>query len=471
MKKLILFLFLCNFYMCFSQNFSGMMSIQLDKKCKSYASVDKNQSNTVLYFIDSNKNEAILIDGNTTFVDSLRAKPIDDYDKIVTEHTLNKVSKIVFANQRFTSFCIQKFDFNNRKITSNIFSFNINGRNLLQVFFNNDKLYILSCSIFDKSLILTSVSDDEIVSDDVVKVENVDKKIFETLSDYTYSAEKNKFPIVIIEENKYSTFSETQSLSKGYIKNNTFVICLETNKNETRIFSINTQDKTATTGFVKKDISEKTTSCNTIVIGNNIYQVIQNKDNFTIQIKDFQGNVLKKLSEYNLYKSKFFTEAELGEITEIESKTYFKKVNNQEIGINYKKKNDKLYLNIGTVTNARIPIDGDQKVSYTQYGLLTGGLIGGLIGAIIDSAKKSPNINSNSELITNGQTFCQIVLDENFNVLETSKNDFSHNKLKKQIINSNSFTIPSIFYMNEAYYLGYYIEKEKRYFFKKFKDE
>lgn len=461
------FVFFCNGY---SQDFSGMFSIDLVKKCKSYTSVDKNGLNAVLFFLNERKIQAVLLNENTAFVDSLSTKSFTNYDKIIAESTSNKISKIVFSNQNFSSFLIQKLDFNSRKVSSKIFSFDTNNKKLLQVFFNNDILYILSYSTLDKNLIITSVSNDEIVSEDVVKIENADYKDFEILNRYTFSVENYKFPIVMIKENEYSTFSETQSLSKGYLKNNSFIICLESSKNGSQIFTINLKDKTAISSYIKRDVSENTISYNSIILENNLLVVEQNKDNFSFEIKDLKGNVLKSISENDVQKSKFFTEIELGRIEEIDSKKYFKKVNNKEIGINYKKKNGNFYINIGSVTNARMPVNEDQSTSYTQIGGLAGGLIGGLIGAIIDSATNSPNMNSNSELVTKGQTFCQIVLDENFNVLESTKMDFSHNKLKKQIINSDSFSIPSIFYMNETYYLGYYREKEKRYFLKKFKD-
>ena len=465
--SLCLFVFFIN---TFAQDFSGMMSLQLDKKCEMYTSVDKNQSNVVLYFKDNKNNKAILLDSNTSFVDSLSIKNSLHFDKIITDNTFNKVSKIVLANSKLNFFKMEIFDFNSKTISEKTFSIDINTKNILQIFFHNNVLYILSYSKLNKNLILTSVSEEQIISEETIKIETKDNFNFEKLGNYAYSLEKNKFPITLITENQHIPFAQAQVTSKAYLSNNLFIIALESNKNGTSLYSINLNNKTASYNFINRDNAQLSLSCNSIVIDNKIYLVEQNNDNFALTIKDFQGNVVKKLDENDLQKGKFFTEIELGKVEEIDRKKYFKKVDTKLIAINCKKKNGNYYLNIGSVTTAKMPTTDESQMSYMQIGALSGGLIGGLIGALIDSSTNDTDISVNSEMVKNGQTFCQLVLDENFNVVESTKKDFAHTKLKKQVVNSESFTIPSIFYMNDTYYLGYYKYKEKRYFFKKFID-
>ncbi|WP_395054870.1 hypothetical protein [Flavobacterium sp.] len=459
----VLISFLC-FCIGFSQEFSGMMSLKLKKEDKSYTSVDHNKSNVVVCFENDRKIKAILLDSKTTFIDSLRAIPMATNRKFIAENTLNKVTKIVYTNDDFTSFLIQKFDFNLKIESSQKVLFNSNDKKILQIFFNNNILYVVSISKYDKSLIITSITDNNTVS------ENKIEEKFINLYDYAYSIEKQKFPLILIKENEFNSFAVTKSVSKCYLINDMFLISLDKNQIETEIISINLKNNTASNNFIKRENSVNVISYNSILIGDKIAQVEQNSDRYYLTIKDLEGTILKKYSEDELKKSKFFTEVELGKIEEIENKKYFKKVNIKELGINYTKRNDIVYLNIGSLTNARMPKNDEQGSSYAQIGLIVGGVVGGLIGALIDNNESSINVDNFSEHFANGQTFTQLQLDSSLNALETSKKDFSHTKLKKQIINSNSFTNPNIFFFNDLYYLGYYNSKEKRYFFKKFDD-
>lgn len=470
MKSIFSVLCFLIFFIGFSQDFSGMLSIKLNKQDKSYASVDDNKSNIVVYFANDRKIKAILLDSKTTFVDTLRSIPFLDYKKIIADNTSNKVAKIVFSNDNFSSFLVQKFDFNTKTESSKKFSFNSNTKRIVQIFYNNTTLYILSISMFDKSLLMTSILDDDTISESVIKTERNVQQTINNLYEYCYSSEKEKFPLVLIKDNQYNAFAVTKSISKCYLRNDAFIICLDKNPIETEILSINLKEKTASNSFIKRENTENIVSYNSIIIDDKLIQVEQMDMNYSLTIKDFQGTVLKKYSENEIKKSKFFTEIELGKIEEIEGKKYFKKVNSKELGLNFTKRNDNIYLNIGSSTNARMPSNDEQNSSYAQIGLIIGGVIGGLIGALIDNNKSSPNIDNYSEHFTKGQTFSQLLIDSNLNVLESSKKDFSHNKLKKQIINSDSFSNPTIFILNEIYYLGYYKSDEKRYFFKKFQE-
>ncbi len=461
----MLFLFFCS---CPAQGFSAMYSLNLNKKTKSYTSVDNNNLNVVLCFLNDTKNKALLLDEKTAFLDSLEVKSFPNYKKLVTDYTSNKTTKIVFSNQDYTSFLIQKIDFNSKTESSKNFSFETKNRSFLQMFFLDNLLYIISISKENKNLIITQISNDEIISENVIKADDSVQKTLNKLNEYSYTTEKNKFQLLLIKENQYYPFSETNSLSKCFIRNNSLIICLDKSPNETEILTINLNDKTATNSFIKREHSQGLESFNSIIIDNNLIQIEHGKSNYYLCVKDLQGNIIKKYSETELQKSKFLTEFELGKIEEIESKKYFRKVDYKEIGISYTKNNGYLYLSIGSVTNARMPASDVGSVSYSSLGFVSGGINGALIGSLFDTALNTPNLHNYGEFVTKGQTYNQLRLDSNFNVVEFSKKEFSFNKLKKQIINSSNFSIPSIFAIRDMYYLGYFDQKEKRYFIMKF---
>ena len=96
----------------FSQEFSGMFSIDLNKKSKIYSSIDKNESNVILCFSSNENTQAILLDENTNLINLISTKSFPNYSKIITEYTSNKKTKFVWANDDLTSFLVQSFDFN-----------------------------------------------------------------------------------------------------------------------------------------------------------------------------------------------------------------------------------------------------------------------------------------------------------------------------------------------------------------------
>jgi hypothetical protein len=452
----------------FSQEFSGMFSIDLDKKSKIYSSIDINESNVVLCFSSDENTQAILLDENTNLLNSINTKSLPKYRTIIAEYTSNNKTKFVWSNEDLTSILLQSFDFNNGETYSKTYSFSNKNKKLLQVFFYNDELQILAISSVDKILSITSISNDGSMSENTIRVGNTTQTTFNNLHNCTYTTEKNNFPLVRIYENKYNSFSETHSLSKCYLKNETFVICLDMNPNETEILSINIKDKTAVNNIIKRETTENIISYNSLIIDNNIFQVEQNEGNYYISIKDMQGNIIKKFSENDFQNSKYFREFELGKIEEIESKSYFKKINNEELGLTYTKNEADLYLTIGSLIKASVP-NKDEHHSNAPSVSFNGGSFSGLTGgSFFNTASYGPNLDNYSEFISKGQIYSQIKIDSNYNVLPSFKKEFSFNKLKTLIVNSNSYAVPIVFTMKYIYYLGYYSNKEKRYFLKKF---
>nr|WP_315150204.1 hypothetical protein [uncultured Flavobacterium sp.] len=451
----------------FSQEFSGMFSIDLNKKSKIYSSIDKNESNVVLCFSSNENTQAILLDENTNLINLISTKSFPNYNKIITEYTSNKKTKFVWANDDLTSFLVQSFDFNNNEAYSKAYSFYNKDKKLLQVFFNNDELQILAISSIDKNISITSISNDGSKSENAIRAENSALNTLNNLYNYTYTTEKNNFSLVRINENKYNSFSETHSLSKCYLKNDTFVICLDMNPNETEILSINIKDKTAVNNIIKRETIENIISYNSLIIDNNIFQVEQNKANYYLSVKDMQGNIIKKFSENDFQISKYFAEYELGKIDEIERKNYFKKINNQELGLTYTKFEGNLYLTIGSPIKAKIP--SDEYHSNGPTVVFNGGSFAGVTsGSSSSTASYGPNLDNYSEFISKGQIYGQIKMDSNYSVLPSFKKEFSFNKLKTLIVNSNSYAVPIVFTMKNIYYLGFYSNNEKRYFLKKF---
>lgn len=462
---LFCFLFVCN---CPAQGFSAMFSLNLDKKTKSYASVDGNNSNVVLCFFNDEKTKMLLLDEKTAFLDSMEVKSFPNYKKTVTDYTSNKTTKIVLANQDFTSFLIHKIDFNTKKESFKNFSFETKTRRILQMFFSNDLLYTISISTENKSLIITQISNEEIISETIVKAGDGAQETLNKLYAYAYATTTNKFPLLLIKENQYYPFSETKSLSKCYLRRDSLIICVDQSSIETEILTLSLKDKTVTNSRIKRELSEERELYNSLIVDNNLIQVEHGKSNYNLVIKDLQGNLIKKFSDTELQKVKYFTEFELGKIEEIDSKKYFRKVDEKEIGISCTKNNGNLYLSIGSATSARMPASDEETGSYSSLGYVAGGMSGALIGSIIDTALNTSNLHNYGEYITKGQTYNQIRLDSSFNAVDFSKKDFSYIKLKKQIINSSKFSIPSIFQIKDLYYLGYYDRKEKRCFIMKF---
>lgn len=452
----------------FSQDLCSMFSINLDKKDRCSVSVDKNNSDVTLYFFNNKKTKAVLLDDKSQFVDSLVTE--SKFKTIIADNLSNKIAKIVSVNETFTLFTILKFDFNTKKESTKSFTFNSSEKNILQVFYNSNILNIISIGKLDKNLTITSLSDDDIITESIIALNESVKKSIINLNDYGYDSVTKKLPITFIKNNQYSPFSETNSVAKCYLNDSVFIITLDNQTEGTEALSIDLKSKTASHSFFARELVKNTVSYNSLIIDNNIFQVASSKDNYSVTIKNLKGEILKKINSSEIQESKSFTEIELGRIDEIENKKYFKKVNTNEVSLNFAKRYGTLYLNIGSTTNARMPVNDDQDTSYSLIGGMTGGLIGGLIGAIVDTSINSPSTNSNSALVSKGHTYNQLVLSSNFSLLESTKKDFAHQKLKKQIINSNSYYIPSIFYVNGIYYLGFYDSKDKKYYLKKIQD-
>jgi hypothetical protein len=111
MKYVFVFICFISFFDVESQEFSGMFSAKINEKDASYSAVDNSTSDVTVFFVNRSKAKVILLDSKTTFQDSLSAKSITEYKKLVRQNIYDKTAKLVFANNDFSSFLIQNFDF------------------------------------------------------------------------------------------------------------------------------------------------------------------------------------------------------------------------------------------------------------------------------------------------------------------------------------------------------------------------
>ena len=466
MKYVFVFICFLSFFDAESQEFSGMFSTTINEKDASYSAVDNSNADLAVFFINRSKSKVVLLNSATTFQDSLSAKSITKYKKLVAQNLYNSSAQLVYSNNDFSSFLIQIFDFKEKKDSIIKFDFDSDSNCLLQLFYLNDTFYLISLKNSNKNLILTSVSKKGEVTVKELSAENVlTQKILLNFSAYTYSEKNKKFLLTWIKEKQYNGFSQTKSLSKCYLQDSVFVATLDF-PSQTDILSLNLRSNTLDLKTIDRENILNFTSFNSLLIEKKLIQISHNNNSFNLVLKDISGKIIKILSEDISNKVVFFAEEELGKIDQIDSKKYYKKVNKAEIGLSYFQQYTNSYLHFGSESKAYLPID-DENMKFSQIGFLTGGLVGALLGTLLDSAIHEKNSYSN--YIANGQTYGQLKWNSNYEISESFNKDFSHSKLKKQIIYSNSFTVPTIFYVNDMFHLGYYNSKENRYFFRKFK--
>ena len=158
MKYVFVFICFLSFFDAESQEFSGMFSTTINEKDASYSAVDNSNADLAVFFINRSKSKVVLLNSATTFQDSLSAKSITKYKKLVAQNLYNSSAQLVYSNNDFSSFLIQIFDFKEKKDSIIKFDFDSDSNCLLQLFYLNDTFYLISLKNSNKNLILTSVS-------------------------------------------------------------------------------------------------------------------------------------------------------------------------------------------------------------------------------------------------------------------------------------------------------------------------
>lgn len=467
MKKLILlYLTILSCFNSYAQKFSGLLFVDLDKSYRTYSSVNQSTLDNVIYFYNSKKTIGFKLDSNTSFIDSTSTKFENKYNKIIADYTDDSYSKLIFSDENFTSFIIQEYDLKNNKISSNEIYFDIFSRKFLQVFYLDSTLYILSFSTANRSLYITSYKDGKTEEKNILFAGN-DLRFIDKFNNYCFDKVNLEFQLKFINSKTKYINSNTKHLAKCYLQNAHFYATID-DINSTEILNVDLNTKKVEFKSLKNELATSSIATNSILLENQLYHAALVKEDFQLTVYDLNGNLLKKHKLSEIQNPFFFNEIPIGTLNVSDKKTFLKKNDKNSFSLVGFKNYENVLLLIGSETNASLPKESPYRQSnYAQIGGMTGGFVGSLIGAIIDY-NSSLNSNSLQDFLFRGYSFNQIQLNSSNEIVNSPKNQFSIIKLKNEIINSDKNMLPLLFNLNEDFFFGYYVKKEKKYFIKKF---
>lgn len=104
--------------------------------------------------------------------------------------------------------------------------------------------------------------------------------------------------------------------------------------------------------------------------------------------------------------------------------------------------------------------------SNNNYGLM----MFGAVGAIAATALSNPTFDNFNSYANRRVVYVNSLLDSNGNPVKKEIGPIAFDKIQKYIEENTNSVSPTIFKLNNAYYLGFYQAKNKEYSFVKFID-
>jgi hypothetical protein len=478
MKNVILFLILIFNSVSYSQELVKNINLEIDNKTEYFHTVDDQNNKISLFLINKTDVESLLFDENINQEGSLKTvKPDKKFKTIIGNGFEDGNAVIYWLNPKDNEVLVQTFYFGNKNVSTKILKLEISEEEeIIKNIMINNTFYIITVNKYSSILNFHSIKNNAL-----------EKKTID-LSDKKFINKDNRFSTlwaVLYESfalDKELTFQNisnetppslviSSNKRKAYVKNNTLIFTLDNNKSFTQIISIDLKQYTASVSSLSQPYVKQNdfvfVDSNSFIVNEQIIQMKLNSDIMIVEIKDFDGKLLKQFEitdekDFEYKNSDIIQENGSVKNTRILGKTnqLLRKTIRFYPSLSCYSSNNKLYLTIGGVSLE------ENKNSYIIYGGLIGGASGGLIGGIIAASFSNNNLNSyrNRKII-----YINSVFDQNFNHIPGQIEKLPFDELRAFAEDKKDLEKATVFKLKSDLYFSAYDSKNKSYSFFKFK--
>lgn len=394
------------------------------------------------------------------------------YNEILGYSIIDNVYNVLYTNSSQKKFAIHQFNLDSKTSSISKIDLNLDKDELfLEAISYNNSLFILSGNNNSDLTLRQLNSNNEF---DILKTFHLQE-----ISDNT-SLINSKFSFGIfmfsgsetsnitkIDPRVPNAIETTSNVNKVYQNNETIYLTFDNNEKATIFYTINLDRldiKLTTYAYPKPKVNEEFKKFNSFVFQDNIYQIASSKDEMALEIKDFDGTVLK---EYYINRNMpinfknspiiqegatalpFVTTRKLEQTSK-----YLRKISSGNLGINVQKIKDLYFVTLGGYkeinTNSAIPMVSTPAMTN---------------GAFI--SYNPTYLSYNSYSITKS-TYFNTILNSEFEHIKGELESNSFDRISDYKKNKSYFSAEDIFYYNNDLYFGYFNLKQSEYKLVKF---
>lgn len=371
--------------------------------------------------------------------------------------------RVFLTNKNQDDFASVNFSFKDGKTSFKEFSIAQNEK-FIQTVTSNNQFYLIAGARTSNQLFIYSFDEQGNFSKNRIDISglrfiNKDNRHINLLNLLVKSENLNKF-----DENTPNSIQLTSEQRKMYVRDHTILITFDHHKTYTQILEIDLNSLTADSfQFKKPKLGEKSKRTNSYLNGNNLFTLATTKNEFTVEILDFEtGDLLKKYGakeneEIDFKNTGIIQKGGMynGNRDLEKTKRFLRRIAKGDTGLSVRKVNNNYHLTIGGYIVQKSP------------GMMMpfGGIPIGSIGAVtvfFNPAQLAFNSFSNSKTTT-----IESLLDENF---EHVKGEIQDNAFDKMLDYKSDNKGETVFKYKDFYIKTRYSKISKSFNFKKFTD-
>lgn len=470
MKYFLKVIILCISITTFSQE--TVLSFKNDLKTsssdiKDVIPVVNSETDEIAFFVADAKNVyGYKIDANFKVLEKITSEEKRRKYKVLIGSSASKNDsyRVFLTNKNQTDFAFVNFSFKEGSTSFKEFSIDQN-ETFLQTVNSKNQFYLISGSTLKNELYIYTFDEDgnplknNIDISSLIFISSRGKNA-KLLSLLVTGDDLTKF-----EENTPNSIELTSQETKMFVREDSFFITLDHHKMFTQVLEINLNTfKADSFQFNKPSLGEKAKRTNSYINGKNIFTIAVTKDEFSVEILNFEtGDLLK---EYSANKNDSITFKNTAIIQEGgmydsyrelgKTNRFLRRISKGNSGISARKVNNQYHV-----------IIGGYIVQKSNAGMMMpfGGIPIGSIGSatvFFNPAQIAFNSFSN-----NKTTRIESLLDENFNHLEGEIKENAFDKMKDFKSNNKGSTV---FKYKDFYIKTEYMSFSKDFIFRKFTD-
>jgi hypothetical protein len=470
---LLLLLGCCSFV--FPQQIVNSIPLNLKKDRVAFQVVNDSTKQTVLFLGDKSHATAFRLDNKMELIDTLSApKPEKTYEMMVGYNTSGISPRLFWSSSNHKSVYSQFYDFEKKAISGQQYSIPFEEDRFLQFFSGKDKFYILSVIRKSNNFKLYVFDNAGKMKEHVIDLGNAKfidhnnkiTNVYGLLGDDFYGMERPYEIQKILPEN-LTSLTESSKKRKCYINDKSIVITFDTTADFTQVLSIDLKKFKADVKVIQQPfvniVDRAELNSNSFVLDNQLFQFKTSSQKIFFSIKDMQGNLIKEYmrtpdEELDFKNSPIIQESGDIENARILEKTaqFIRKANNQNSGLSVVKINDNYMVTLGSVSDAR-----------QSTGMVAGGMFGAA-GVLIAYALSNPTYQNFDSYSNRKVVYINCLFDKSGNHLDGTMRPLAFDNIRRFMKDREALHSPTIYKLDDFYYLGYNDQKEKKYVIRKF---
>ncbi|MGH2666558.1 hypothetical protein [Flavobacterium sp.] len=476
-KKILVLLAGFTAAVSFSQETVNTIPLSLKGNRDVFQIVETSKNEVTLFLSDKKKVNAMRLNEQLQIMDSLSSShPGKVYSDMIGYINNGNQYKLFWSSGNSKEIASQTYDFEKRTVVINTFSSKLKDEKVIQKFSDNGVFYmatvlkdsnILKLYIFDKADHLT----EKTINLEGYKfyLSNFKKSTLYGVLQEDLMPFENAFSLQQITTESPTSLTYSSKKRKCYIQNGTFIISFDTNPSYTQLINITLSNLSAVEKIYKTPFLQTTeftpARSNSFLMDDKLFQIKLTSEKMILSIKDSQDNILKELptlvtEEINYKNSPITQENGSSSNQRILEKTnqFLRKVSNSNCGISGYKINGNYFLKIGSVSEV-------QDNNGAMYGAMFG-----MAGVLIASAISNPTFDNFNSYSSRKVVYINTLFDNNGNHISGDINPVAFDKIQNHIEKNKNLVSPTLFKMNNTYYLGNYDTYTKQYILRKFVD-